>query len=381
MKKELLPYQLILATVTVSVGGIAALLGELRDEFSFSNAEVGLIVSAGFIAAFIAQILLAPLADRGRSRAMAVTGLALTTLALAAMVFAQSIEIWVGARALLGFASGLVLPGMRRAASVLDPEKVGENLGHLVTGEIVGFMVGPVIAAGLAGVGGIRTPFAALALISALFLPFAHRLPSDRGSLDTKRFHSFDLLKNRRLNGALLLVGAYFVLIGAFESVIPIMLRDRGATTLTTGIAFAVLGVPVALTAPFGGRLADRLGPPLVATAGIAAIAASTAAYGFIPGVNLLVLTMFLAGAADGIGFTAAQAAVSRSVPEARQAGALGLMGATEVGAAGLSAIPSAVAYDQLGDEQAWLLISASALIVLGISRLFLRGTSPVLRS
>ena len=81
---------------------------------------------------------------------------------------------------------------------------------------------------------------------------------------------------------------------------------------------------------------------------------------------------------ADGFGFTAVQVAVSRAVPEERQAGALGLMGATEVAAAGLAAIPSAALYEGLGEEWTWVIVSAITLMIVVVSGLLIRGTSPV---
>ena len=65
---------------------------------------------------------------------------------------------------LIGFAGGLVLPGLRRAATVLDPENVGENLGRLIVGEIGGFVLGPIAASLLVEVGGLRAPFIAFAV-------------------------------------------------------------------------------------------------------------------------------------------------------------------------------------------------------------------------
>lgn len=378
LKRDLLPYQLVLAITSGGIAGISALLGELRDVYSFSDTEVGVIVAAGFLAAFVAQVTLSPLADRGHARTMAVVGLAIATVAMAAMAFAESQAAWMAARAIMGFGGGLVLPGVRRAASVLDPANAGENLGRLVVGEIVGFMIGPVLAAALAEVGGIRLPFIAFAVGFVVFLPFVARLPPDRGRRDIKRRHAFDLLRRRRLQGALCLVSGYFVLVGAYESVIPIMFRDRGATTLATGLAFTLLAVPIALVGPLAGRTADRVGPPRVAIVSISIVAASTATYGFIPGINLLVLFWVVIGVADGFGITAAQVAVSRAVPEERQAGALGLMGATEVGAAGLAAIPCAALYQAVGEDWMWVTVSVVTLGIIALSGLLIRGTTPV---
>jgi len=377
---DLLPYQIVMAVTAGAIGGIIAVLGELRDEFGFSETSIGIIVAAGFLASFAAQASLARFADRGYGRQMATIGVAVSALSLLVMVFADDVLTWSLSRAALGFAAGITIPGLRRAATVLDPSNVGENLGRLIVGEVVGFIFGPVISGAFVVVGGIRAPFIAFAIGMLLFLPIVARLPPDRGELDaSRRTTSFDLLKYRRLQGALILVLGYFVLIGAFESVIPVMFQDRGGSALETGIAFTVLAIPIALVSKFAGRTADRLGPPRVATAGFVFVGAATMTYGFLPGLLWPALVMLPIGLGDAFGLAAAQAAVSRSVPQHRQAGALGLMGAAEVLGAGLAAIPAAALYDRAGAETTWVAVGLIVLISVALAQVRLHGTEPVI--
>lgn len=182
--RGLLPYQIVMGVTTGSIGGIIVVLGPLRDEQGFSDTEIGIVVAGGFLAAFAAQVALAPYADRGHGRAMAVAGMALGAAALGAMAVLDGITAWTASRAALGFSAGLVLPGLRRAASVMNPAKAGENLGRLMVGEVLGFVAGPVISAVMVTVGGLRAPFVAFAAGMALFLPVVARLPADRGLTD-----------------------------------------------------------------------------------------------------------------------------------------------------------------------------------------------------
>lgn len=377
-KRALLPYQIVFGVTSAAIGGIIAVLGELRDELGFSNTGIGLIVTVGFLASFVAQITLAPLADSGFGRQMAVGGVVLGTAALVVMTFADDITLWVAARAALGFGGGLMLPGIRRAATVLDPARAGENLGRLIVGEVIGFTLGPVVAAVLVEVGGIRLPFVVTAIGMALFVPFVARLPDDGGRRTARVEHSFDLLTLRRLQGALVLVFGYFLLLGAFEAVIPLMFQDRGGGALETGVAFTIFGVPIALVSTHAGRTADRLGGAKVAMVGMSVAAAVTATYGFIPGIWPLVSVMLIAAIADGYGFTAGQVAVSRAVTEERQAGALGLMGAAEVLGAGLAALPAAAIYEASGARATWLAVAGASLVCLAVGGIRVRGTEPV---
>ncbi len=376
--RELLPFQLLMGVTAGGIGGIVTVLGELRDELGFSGAGIGIMVASGFVAAFVSQVTLARLADVGHSRIMATAGIALSAAAMGMMVFAVDLPVWILSRAALGFAGGLILPGVRRAASVHDPVRAGENLGRMVVAETTGFIFGPSLTALLVWLGGIRLPFAVFAVAMLAFLPVAVRLPADRGLLDRSgRATSFDLLRGRRLQGALVIVGGYFMMIGAWEAVLPVMFADRGAGAAATGIAFTMVALPIMLVGTRAGRLADRVGPVRVTMTGLVTVSLSTMTLGVIGGVIPIVVVMTLVGFADGYGFTAAHAVVARAVTEQRQAAALGLMGAAEVAGAAIAALPAAWMYDSLGSGPTWAAVGLAVLVLVLAGRLRIRGTVP----
>ena len=377
-RNDLLPFQVLMGVTAGGIGGIVTVLGELRDQLGFSGTGIGEMVASGFVAAFVSQVALARLADMGHARTMATAGIGLSAAAMLMMVFAEGLAVWVLSRAVLGFGGGLILPGVRRAASVHDPARAGENLGRMVVAETTGFIFGPVLTALLVGVGGIRTPFAVFAGAMLLFIPVAVRLPPDRGLLDaSRRATSFDLLSLRRLQGALIMVGGYFMVIGAWEAVLPVMFADRGAGAAETGIAFTVVALPIMLVGRRAGRLADRVGPVRVTMAGLVVVSFLTMTYGVIPGVVPIVVAMVLVGFGDGYGFTAAHAVVARAVPEQRQAAALGLMGAAEVAGAGAAALPAAWLYDSFGPGPTWAAVGLTVLTLVVAGWLRIRGTVP----
>lgn len=376
-RRELLPFQLVMAAIGASLGGIVAVLGDLRDALGFSDTQIGLVVTAGFAAAFGSQVALARFADRGHGRLMASSGVAIAAVALAAMAAAEDMALWVAARAALGFGAGLAMPVLRRAAAVMNPDRVGENLGRMVIGEVGGYMIGPMVAAAFVETLGIRAPFVAFAVGMAAFLPFVRRLPPDRGAIDAHNLSSFGLLRRRRLQGALLVVAGYFAMIGAWEAVMPIMFKDRGGGSLVVGITWTLLALPVLVLSPTAGRLADRVGPPRVAVIGTGMTALGAMLFGVMPGLVWPVVLMFGMGVFDTFGFTGARVAVSRAVHEERQAAALGLMGAVEVLSAGATALPSAVVYDSSGAGITWALIGGFGLTVVLAGAARFRGTEP----
>lgn len=368
-----------MAVSGASIAGIVAMLGELRSELGFTEGQIGITVACGFFGSFVAQISLSRLADRGHARIMASIGIAVGGLGLIGLALFTNFLAWSILRAIIGFAGGLTVPGLRRAASVLDPDNVGENLGRLVAGEMSGWMIGPIVAALLALQWGFRTPFLVFGIGMLAFLPLVLRLPPDQGGLDqSDRKTAFDLLGYRRLQGALLLVVGYFGLIGAWESVVPVMFTERGGTPLTTGISFTMLGIPMILFSARAGRTADAFGPPRVAMTALLAIAIGTMSYGMLPGLWPVVLLMGFLGIFDAFGFTANHVAVSRAVPEDRQAAALGLMGATQVLAAGISAYPASLLYEKTGERTTWIVVGLLMISTIALAAQRFHGTMPV---
>src|SRR5262249_18841164 len=80
--RSLRAYFLLTGLMSLGYGTVLTLLADIRDRFSFSDSDVGLIAFAGFAAGFVAQVLLARYADRGYSVVMVRAGLAAAALAM-----------------------------------------------------------------------------------------------------------------------------------------------------------------------------------------------------------------------------------------------------------------------------------------------------------
>ena len=55
----LVPFQVVMGLTAAAIGGIIAILGELRSELGISGTGIGIIVSSGFLSAFVSQVSLA----------------------------------------------------------------------------------------------------------------------------------------------------------------------------------------------------------------------------------------------------------------------------------------------------------------------------------
>ncbi len=107
-RRQLLPYFLVSGSMSLGYGSIYTLLADLRDKYGFSGTQLGLIVAAGFLAGFCAQLFLARDADRGHVALMVRGGVILAALAMLGSALATQFWAFMLARLLLGLGSGAV---------------------------------------------------------------------------------------------------------------------------------------------------------------------------------------------------------------------------------------------------------------------------------
>ena len=364
---SLLPYYLIVFGMAAGLASVVTLLAEFRNNLGFSEFSIGASVAGGLGAGFIAALTLGPQADRGRAPLMLRSGLLLGLAGLIVMAVATDFWLFMLGRVLMGLAFGVAQPAARRTVIVADPQNLGRNVGRLGAFDVAGFVVGPAAAAALNAIGGFRAPFWFMAVFLVFLIPTAWRAQSDTAAKDVTRQPLSDLLKNRQLLGACSVVSAYFVFIGAFESVWILDMDNRGASQWQIGVTVTCIALPIAVLAPWGGGLAQRYGPRKWALAMITTCSIFNALFGLVPGLLALILLAIGCGFAEGIGFPSGTILVSSSVPQSRQAAAQGLASAIEVGTAAIAALGLAAVYASAGHTAAYLTASATMLVLLTV--------------
>ena len=364
---SLLPYYLIVFGMAAGLASVVTLLAEFRNNLGFSDFAIGASVAGGLGAGFVAALMLGPQADRGRAPLMLRSGLLLGLTALVVMAIATEFWQFMLGRILMGLAFGVAQPATRRTVIVADPQNLGRNVGRLGAFDVAGFVVGPAAAAALNAIGGFRTPFWVMAFFLALLIPTAWKAQSDTAEKDVTQQSLSDLIKNPQLLGACSVVSAYFVFIGAFESVWILDMDHRGASQWQIGVSVTLIALPIAVLAPWGGGLAQRYGSRKWALAMITTCSIFNALFGLVPGLLSLVLLAIGCGFAEGIGFPSGTMLVSSSVPESRQAAAQGLASAIEVGTAAIAALGLAAVYTSAGHTAAYLVASGTMLVLLTV--------------
>ncbi len=372
------------ACLSMGYGFIFTMLGELRDEFDFSDSGVGAIAASGFLAGFVAQATLSRYADRGHGHRLLRFGMACAVAGSLWMLTATEVWQFVGSRLLVGLGTGAASPVLRRVVILRDPERVGHNMGVLTSAEMAGFVVGPALA-GVLVEGWIRLPFVILAASYASMSLLALRVESPPARADSSRSVNRKLLATPTFQGSLACGAGFFAVIGLWEATWSLLLGDLGAGTTFIGVTLSLFTIPMIFLAPIGGRVAQRMGPLQLSTRTTLIAAAAMVAYGAAgemrldpvpenPPVHIAALTMLMILAlvhsiADTFTMTGNQVAVARSTAEGDVAAAQGLFSACGLLVSFLVAGGGTVVYDAAGPMVAFCSVAAVMVACVAIAR------------
>ena len=351
-------------------GVMFTVLDDFRDQYGIGEAWLGAIVALGFFSSFFAQVLLAPLADRGHARRMIYIGMALDVAGLLTMAFGRTVAVLLVARVISGVGAGLALPAIRRMVVVADRDNIGSNLGRLLAFDVIGFAMGPAISAVLVGPFGIAAPFIVISVATVACLPVVARAKvsdvGDEGPTTDRRF-AFDLLRVRPFLGALSFGSAVFIMIGTFDALWVLVLDDLDTADWIANVGITFFAVPMVFLASRGGRLAQRVGPFRVATVGLSVATLMMFLYGRMPsGGAMLAVAMFHA-ISDGLTVSSPGVAVGMVVAEERQAGAQGMLGGVQTLVGGIAALAAGSIYQHHGRTTAYTVCAVTmALLVIG---------------
>jgi len=366
---------------------VATALPVLRSNLHASIAAVEwvvliyVLVLAGSVAA------VGKIADRVGRKLLYTYGFGIFIVGSAACALAPSLGVLVAARFVQ--ALGAVMLQANSYAlirDVLPPARLGTGLGVQGAAQAVGLSVGPVLGGALAAIGGwrliflVNVPIGVVGLALGWFLlpRSTHRDPESRidptGTLllaaipavfiavlslaaqpgrsiwieialsvlgllliaaAVRRQHGVadsivdgELLHSPAFvagNGAALL--SYIVLFGCLVDVPFYLEHARHAGPLEAGLELSALPVALAIVAPLGGLIRDRVGPRIPAGAGMAVTAvglALLAATSSRPGLALAGLA--ITGAGMGLFIPANNAATMTAAPTTRAGAAGGLL-------------------------------------------------------
>ncbi len=397
---RLLVPSVVMAMVLLSSASfvIFPLIPALQNSLGVTTAEIGYLAAAGFASALVAELLVAPAADRGHARLMAVIGVLMVAASLG--LSAVSVEGWqlIAGRAVGGFGFGIFVIAASALIVRHDHARSGELLGRLGAAELAGIAVGPLgsgLALAIADPGAILAVAAVIVLVALVPVLVGFReaattafraddphpatggiaagvLGFDGTDADrTLRFGasaprtSVDLLRSPRIVGIVLLYAAVMVPTGAYDGVWPRFMADIGAGPVLTAASYALFAVPYVLVAGWAGRLADRRGGVSAYWRGMLILLPIVTLYGVVGNPFIATGMGFVESTGQALAFIGAAAAMAHAVDPARAGSAQGLLRGIGLAAATIAAGVSGLAYEAGG---ALLLFGGTAIAVAVIA-------------
>ena len=353
----------LMASLAAGYGVLFTIVDDYRDDYGISETAIGIVIGIGFVAGFLSQVLIAPLADRGHARRIVLFGVAVNVVGLLLMAFSTTLTPILIGRFISGIGIGAAVPAARRIVILADPNHLGQNLGRLLAADVFGFALGPAISALLVGPFGIPAPFIVVAVATVVLLPFVARVQVAESTVRPKRRLAIDLLAIRPFAGAVVFGAALFVMIGSFDALWAVVHKDLGTNEWIANLGITLFALPLIVLGPPGGRLSQVHGPFRIAVVGLSLGALFMSLYGVLPSGTWIFAIAMVHAIADGITVSSSGVAVGMVIPEDRQAGAQGVLGAAQALSAGIMAVVTATLYDNFGRTTAYLVCGAIMLV------------------
>ncbi|HTK00401.1 MAG TPA: MFS transporter [Bordetella sp.] len=251
---------------------------------------VDLVSSAAMLGFATGLAFLLPLGDRIDRRKLVLWKVALAFVMAVASALAPGIWALVGACFGLGVVSGVPQQLVPFAASMSPPGERGRSVGTVVSGIMIGILLGRTISGIVGTTYGWRAVFwvQAIAMIPIWFVSMfllPKGIPSTNLSYGRLLASLWPLVRdNRPIRESMVVQALLWACFNAFWVNLAALLA-QGPWHLSSAWAgaFGIIGAAGALAASLGGRTADRKGPRYVVGASIGIV---TLSYVILGGAN-----------------------------------------------------------------------------------------------
>lgn len=352
----------------MSYGTMFTVIDDFRDTYGITETRLGIILGIGFFAGFLAQTFLAPFADKGHAKRMILLGISLLIVGNIAMGLGSAFMPLLLARFIMGIGGGMMYPSIRRVIILAEPAQIGSNLGKLLSFDVGGFTIGPVISAVTVGTFGISAPFFIVTFVMAFVLAGLWRLHVDEatGTAAPSQRFAFDLFRLPAFAGAVIIGLALYAMIGTFDTVWSVMMKDMEAPTWVANLGISLFALPMMFLGPTGGRLTQRIGPFRATITGLLCGAVFISLYGTLGSPYPMLVVGVGHGIVDGLTVTGTASAIAMVVPHERLASAQGMAGGTQTITGGLTSIAAAALYGSFGRTTTFLATAATMCALIG---------------
>lgn len=314
-------------------GALWLLAPAVGIEWGLSPAQIGLLITAYSFGAGLGYVPAGLLGDRVRSRgSLLASTFWLVALGFLAASFASSFWVLAVLLGVGGIGSAAWHPLATGAMVERMPDRRAMALGVHLTGGILAEVIAPIGAGFLLGYlewsAVLRIAVVPAVVMGIAFLALARRVPpSDQGAI-TKTDLRLMLDAWRRPSGLAMavMIIAYNMATIAVLAMIPLFLQEqRGYSTATVGVVFAVMLLSGGAAAPILGRLSDQAGRKAIVAAAMLFTAVGSAMIA-LDGHWLVLITGAILAAGLTVGVRPPLLAAALEMTGRRESTALGLV-------------------------------------------------------
>jgi len=328
------------AAVRIGFGAIMPVLPLYAQQHGLNTFMIAVMTNSYMVAIALFQSYAGHLGDKLGRRPIMLVGTWLYTVAAALFMFDGGPWFYVILRGLEGLGACAFGPTARAYIADLVPESErGRAYGKLMSFDMSGILLGPMIGGIAQSLAGPKAPFAICAILGLLagvpliLLTRATRRSEQGAASVAPATTAVDVPVARLLQSpafwAVTLPSLGFSYLNAMYSVIwSIFMSKVGANTFQISASFTVFAVPMVLLMTYFGALADKYGRPLFIAVGGTISALATLGYGIFPFPWALVGLSGLDGVSSSMFIPANQAYMANVAPSGSRGKFMGLSGA-----------------------------------------------------
>ncbi len=258
--------------MTIAAGAAVAsnyypqpLLDTIASEFGVSYAAVGIIVTVSQIGYGAGLLLLVPLGDKFEKKGLITGMMSLTALGLLTSALASNLSLLLVGTVITGLFSAVTQMLVPFAALLAPAESKGRAVGMVMSGLLIGILLGRTISGTLATLGSWRTVYFVASVVMLLLAGLIWRsLPSHRQQTPivyTQLIASvIELVIHHPILRVRAMLGFFsFVLFALFWTPLAFLLSQPPYQYSEAVIGlFGLAGVAGALAANWAGKATDR---------------------------------------------------------------------------------------------------------------------------
>ncbi|HEY4889870.1 MAG TPA: MFS transporter [Candidatus Dormibacteraeota bacterium] len=329
-----------------------------------SSALIGAVFAAGLLANAAIRYPAGWAADRWGTRPVLLGSMAAYSVLFLVYLLPLPVVAFVGVRFLHGAAAGAYWPAANGLIAHVTPaNQRGRAFGFMQSTMMAGMLIGPGIGGfialfDLSAVFVVSACVCGAAILALALLPNVRAEPSLAAPVGALRIA-------RRLAPLIALGAGTSYMIGTFDTIWPLYLTYRGASTLAVGISFVAFALPAMLLSAQAGAFGDRFGPRRIVVVALLATAFFSSLYPFIASVPWLIGLGLIEGALTISGGPSLIAEVSRTGDPGHQARTQGVFQTVQTSIQIVGALAGGALFG-LSPTYAFLAIAAVCLVGAG---------------